>query len=113
MPNVLFAEYLGEHDNTSISLSQSSKVDGSSIKWLEPSATLHGQPAKKKWRFEKMASVVNSQCNQEDLGSWTSINFSNASVLPTCSGSAGFITVNTSFISLKCMHSFIIALPIN
>jgi hypothetical protein len=42
------ANYLDEIDNTSVLPSQSSKVGGSSSKCLEPSATLHEQPAKKK-----------------------------------------------------------------
>jgi hypothetical protein len=43
------ADYLGEIDNTSVPPLQLSKVGGSGSKHLESSATLHEQPAKKKW----------------------------------------------------------------
>jgi len=51
MPNIspqLPADHLGEPNNTSIPLLQSSKVGSSGTKWLEPSGTSHEQPAKKK-----------------------------------------------------------------
>jgi hypothetical protein len=100
------ADDLGEPDNTPVPPSQSSKVGGSGSKRLEPSATSHEQPAKKKRRSEKMGSVVSSQRNDQDLDRWTSVNFSNAS-MPSCSGSAGFITIDTSFVSLQRLHLFV------
>jgi hypothetical protein len=97
------ADYLGEIDNTPVPPSQSSKVGGSGSKRLEPSATSHEQPAKKKRRSEKTGSVVSSQCDDQDPDRWTSINFSNSS-MPSCSGSVGFIIIDTSFVSLKRLH---------